>query len=266
MHSTDQRICCSVGKATTFCGFEDQIVCLWAVWTNLLQNFDGLPRKVDGTVSFEIFDFVMLGRNFPKSVLKVDFTPSGETNSLHTTGCKDGKHQHPATPAVNMPESLDERRDLVVWKSGEIFFSDGVLASTFHENTKRALQRTQILRRFTVIHRPRPVQNRSDVAQRFFRCDGFGCPNRDQYITDVFNRNRIDADLAEMRQHVSSEKVTCGVRFLPVVYPVVGFHSVFQPQIHNICERLGGRSRFFRRLENFGLPTCCAFGSWIDAL
>ena len=54
---------------------------------NLFQNFDGLQRQVDSSVSFEIFDFVVLGRNILKSVLKIDFTPRGETNSLHTTEC-----------------------------------------------------------------------------------------------------------------------------------------------------------------------------------
>ena len=98
-----------------------------------------------------------------------------------------------------MVKRLDERGNPIVGESCEILFADGVLTSAFHENAKRPLKRTQILCRFTVVHRPRPVQNRSDVTQRLFCRDGFGCPNRDQHVTNVFDRNRIDADVAEAR-------------------------------------------------------------------
>ncbi len=38
------------------------------------------------------------------------------------------------------------------------------------------------------------------------------------------------------------KKVGRGVRLFPVVYPVVVFHAVFQPQIHDLRESFGGGS------------------------
>lgn len=65
---------------------------------------------------------------------------------------------------------------------------------------------------------------------------------------------------------MSGKKVGRGVWLLPVVYLVVVFLSVFQPQIHDLRESFAGRRGLWRRLLRLCLSTTCTCGRWVDAL
>lgn len=73
-------------------------------------------------------------------------------------------------------------------------------------------------------NRLKSVENHNpfEFAQRLLRCDGFGCPNWDQYVTNVFDRKRIDADVAEVGlvgvELISSDRACTDFRGFGVGY------------------------------------------------